>query len=230
MRKLLIGLSAITFASTNLPAGLTPIGRYGAGEASQQQIASHLYGKDFIRAGDDFVSSSITLRRIDDLNDSRFDGAKYTAKAVAKFSSFSQSIGIGGGGGTAHLFDVGGYGYDVSGSQVSGSQLGTNTFFTRSGESGNHSSRAADNADGRDHLITYQVLGLKTTDNVWLMFWEDMDVHPNTPAKRSFSDFNDLAIELRAAAIPLPAAVWTGGLALGIAIAMRRFLRRVLGI
>lgn len=230
MRKLLIGLSAIAFASTNLLAGLTPIGRYGAGEASQQQIASHLYGQDFIRAGNDFVSDSITLRRIDDLNDARFDGAKYTAKAVAKFSNFAQSFGLGTDTGTAHLFDISGYGYDVSGSQVSGSKLGTNTFFTRTGDSGNHSSRAADNADGRDHLITYQVLGLNTTDNVWLMFWEDMDVHSNTPAKRSFSDYNDLAVELRAAAIPLPAAVWTGGLALGAAITMRRFLRRVLGI
>lgn len=230
MRQLLIGLSAIAFASTNLLAGLTPIGRYGVGEASQLQIASQLYGQNFTRAGDDFVSDSITLRRIDDLNDSRFDGAEYSAKAVAKFSNFSQSIGMGGDGGTAHLFDVSGYGFDVSSSQVSGSKLGANTFFTRSGESGSHSSRAADNADRRDHLITYQVLGLNTTHNVWLMFWEDMDIQANTPAKRSFSDFNDLAIELRAAAIPLPAAVWTGGLALGAAIAMRRILRRALGI
>ena len=54
------------------------------------------------------------------------------------------------------------------------------------------------NTDGNsDHLITYKIEGLGTSDTVWLLFWEDQ------ATGASDRDFNDFVVEVRA--IPEPA-------------------------
>ena len=69
------------------------------------------------------------------------------------------------------------------------------------------------NLDLRDHLITYVIEGLPGVDGpVWMLFFEDMNKLVKTPIKRTYSDFNDLAVEVRSIVqpVPLPPAGWAG--------------------
>jgi hypothetical protein len=157
--------------------------------------------------------------------DSMWSGGLFQARAVAKFSLNTQSFGcVDHDGSTHNLFDVTGYGFDVNGDANVIHDMHGETFkFIRSGDSGTQTSLDSDNADGRDHLATYVLAGLPNQDEpVFMLFWEDLDKTDGMSKHRSFADFNDMAIELRAMpspqTIPLPPAAATGLLALGGAL------------
>lgn len=250
MRKLIasIGfLAAATVASPAAFAGYTNVGLVPVREHSHERILETLYGGDFYRTGADFFNGSITVRRVDDAmtstpamsmaagtvgdtTDESWAGAKLTVRAVGKFSDNTQNLAIDGGTGAKHLFSATGYGYDVSGSAKFDASMFSDARFIRSGDSGTHSSRTAENEDGRDHMITYEVLGLAgVNDKVWIMFWEDLNKTNGMSTKRTFADYNDLVVEARATAVPLPAGVWAALALGGAAFGMKKRARKIMG-
>jgi hypothetical protein len=250
MRKLSpsIGLVvAATGLSSTAFAGFTNVGLVPAREHSQERILETLYGGDFYRTGADFFNGTITVRRVDDTmtitpamsmargtigdtTDETWAGAKFTARAVAKFSDNTQNLAIDGGNGLHHLFSAFGYGYSVTGSATFDASNIASARFVRSGDSGTHSSRASENSDGRDHMITYEVLGLSgVSDKVWVMFWEDLNKTPGMSNKRTYADYNDLVVETRATAVPLPAGVWAALALGGAAFSFKKRIRKIMG-
>ena len=223
-------LAAVVLASlagiSTAYAGPTIVRTAPAGEMGAADIFSHVYGGSFAAAGDHYTNGTITATRISDdvgllsllgsggsnASDSIWTGGRFEARTIAKFSLNEQTFGHfnGAEGGSFHsLFDATGFGLDVTGG---GSiDLSDQVWrWGRSGNTGTHSSLASDNADGRDHLVTYRLDGLGDEQAIYALFWEDLD---NTAGKyRSYADYNDLVIELREAApdpaaVPLPPAV-----------------------
>lgn len=239
--------SAAVAVASSAFAGFTQVGATPKFEHSHERILQTLYGGDFHRIGTDFFNGSVTVRRVDDgmtsvspmsmftgtigdTTDETWTGALFKAKAIAKFSDNSQNLAITNGKSTHHLFSAHGYGYNVTGEATFDASSMGETWFIRSGDSGMHSSRTADNADGRDHMITYEVLGIGgPNEKVWVMFWEDLTRTPGLSNKRTHSDYNDLVVEMRAMPVPLPAAAWAAIALGGGALAMRKRIRRIAG-
>jgi len=212
-------------------AGLTSIGKMGAGEDSQQQVFGHAYGGSWYKVGDDFYNGAMSAKRMDDFlsvpdvldiakgdcgmsTDQTWRGNKFTVSAVAKFSGNTQDLGIVDSHGNSHsVFDVAGYGYNIAPETKTIDMNGQQFKWQRSGDSGTQTSLDSDNADGRDHLITYIVNGLPGQSGpVWMLFFEDMIKTATTPKHRTFADFNDLVVEVRPVVnpVPLPPAGWAG--------------------
>jgi len=235
-------------------AGFTQIKAPPGTEAGQLQIFQHTYGGAWHQVGDDFYSGSVSAKRLDDwlgsdmgvsslsdgecgnACDSIFTGGMFDARAVAKFSLNTQSFGCLDGNGATHmLFDVGGYGFNTTGGgTVSHDMYGEQFKWLRTGDTGAQTSLDGDNADGRDHLATYVISGLDgQTDPVFMLFWEDLNKTDGMSKNRSFADFNDLAVEIRARPgggvnpVPLPPAAWAGLVTMGGAALARKRLRRV---
>lgn len=71
------------------------------------------------------------------------------------------------------------------------------------------------NADGLDHMIAYEVIGLGA-ESIWLLFWEFDEAGGEY-------DFNDLVVQIDATAhVPAPGAVLLGALGLGFVGWMKR--------
>jgi hypothetical protein len=240
-----LAAAAALFTPSNVFAGFTGVGKIGAGEHAQEQILENIYGGDFFKIGDDFFNGTVTVRRVDDgmtvtkpmsmtdgtigdTTDEIWAGSTFTARAVAKFSDHSQSLSIADDNGTSSLFDAIGFGYNVTGAKTFDAS-NKNTWFVRSGDTGTHYSQTSMNADGRDHMLTYEVLGLAgVQDKVWVMFWEDLTKTASTN-KRTHSDYNDLVVEMRATAIPLPAAAWAAIALGGGTFAFGKRIRKLVG-
>jgi hypothetical protein len=229
LRRAVLALLPVAVSSAAL-AGPTEVGRIHPGEDRPQQILSSVYGGTFQRNGLDLTNGLITARRVadgdlanpaDGPTDQLWTLSDFTVRAVAKFSMFSQELRLKDGTGRqTWLFSASGYGYDAAGDgRFPGSA--TRAQFIRTGSTGTQSSAAIENLDGRDHLITYAMDGLPDADgqDVYMMFWEDLSTARVDPMRRTASDYNDLAVELRgasaAAAVPLPAGVW-GAALLGV--------------
>ena len=212
-------------------AGMTSIGKMGAGEDSQKQIFAHAYGGSWHQEGTDFYDGAISAKRMDDFlsvpsvldiahgdcgysTDQTWSGNKFTVTAIAKFSGNSQELGtVDSHGNSQSVLDVQGYGYDITPASKTVDMNGQQFKWTRDGNSGLQTSLDSDNADGRDHLITYVVNGLPGQSGpVWMLFFEDMNKTATTPKNRTYADFNDLVVEVRpmVSAIPLPPAGWAG--------------------
>lgn len=232
----LAALGATVFGAAQADAGTTVIGKSKSrGEATHEQVLENVYGGNFSQSGNDFSNGSVTITRIDDSADQSWNVNVLSAKAVAAFARKSHTLSaVDESGNINTLFKTRGKGFNATGvadaSALAGAQAAagsSNVKFSRTGE-GKFSSVDSENADGRDHLVSYKVSGLGGADDTYLLFWED------TGARRSDFDYNDLVVELRAAAgepllIPLPAAAWTGlsGLAgLGLFGGVKRFRRR----
>jgi len=227
-------LCTIAVASSDVRAGFTPINfshsPRNSREATHEQILEHTYGGDFTADGVNFSNGSVTVTRIDDSADQTWTQQASSARAVAAFAKHKQAFGYfqGDSGGSFNkLFEVSGNQFDVDGS-VTDSRLDGSIRFGRNENIGRaFSSLAAENRDGKDHLVSYKVSG---PDNLqaptYLLFWEDKW------GKNSDFDFNDLVVEVSTAGqpllIPLPPAAWSGiaGLAmLGLLTASKRARR-----
>jgi hypothetical protein len=217
---------AVLLCSKSARAGFTAI-KQNSVEPNQRAILDHLLGGHFAADGMGFSNGAIRCSRIDDDEDQNFAGKKFVAKAVARFSDYSQSFGCFDKGSFAKSFDVSGNHFDVSGQATI--DMTHDSAFARFGDSGIDSSISADNSDGRDHLVTYKITGAGGAEK-FLLFWEDLDRTTGLSSKRTTADFNDLVIELTAAsathAVPLPAAAWSG-LGLSGAILFVATARRV---
>lgn len=166
-----------------------------------------------------FLVSSLTAS--EGSTDQTWIGSRFSVRSLARFSGYEQEFGYWLSGAFVPLFRESGDEFSVSGRADSVDLTGSTFHWARRGDSGIHSSFAAYNADSRDHLVTYQVDGLDAGPR-WLLFWEDLDRTPTLGRKRSSSDFNDLVVEVSAAAtsgaVPLPAGL-IPGLILVVAIA-----------
>jgi hypothetical protein len=208
-------------------AGFTEI-RDNPTEPNQRQILGHILGGDFQVDGRSFTNGTLRATRLDDDEDQTFAGNRFVANVVARFSDYSQSFGCMDGGRFEKLFDITGNHYNVSGQATIDMTKGGE--FARSGDSSTDSSNISENADHRDHLITYQIAGDGAPDR-YMLFWEDLNLSPTLGKHRTSADFNDLVIELTATdkggnLVPLPPAVATGA-TLGVCILVIRYFRRV---
>ena len=229
MRKTHRGIQALLVTATisvwagTASANLTTVHAPAAGEQSQYQILSHVYGGTFLAAVNNapsYTNGPVTATRVDDFlagggqgtdlhlvdvpapgnTDQLWVDGIAIASAEAKFAAYSQKFGYDVGGGYVNLFDVTGSQYAVSGSASHQFSMGVPWNWARSGQGGNFYSQESRN-NHEDHMVTYQITGLPDPGRaVWMLFWEDL------PSSCSDRDFNDLAVEVRASAVPLPGA------------------------
>jgi len=196
-------------------------------------------------------------------SDRFFSNGDFSARAVAsnRQNDVSYSFGLLPGtkdiaGETASytkLFDVTGRGGvgDVAGDVSQSDRSGQSWRWAvqanyADGSAATYTSRAEDNADGKDHFATYLIEGLNkgsSSGATWALFFEDMDsTRAAASQSKRVSDFDDLVVEVRSpagkgadlsgsatgsaggVAVPLPPAVYSGAALLaGIgAIRLRR--------
>jgi len=241
----------LALGASSAHAGLTTVNSpIYPGEMSIKTILGDIYGQSFNAVGKNLVGSTITAKRVDDflkpsngvLNtlgsvgsaaDQIWDGKVNKATAKARYAAFDQKFGYidGASGGSYHnLFDVTGYGTAVTSDTVS-IDIDGPFRLARNGQNGVQSSRNVDNADRLDHMVTYKIEGLvdgwKYT--TWMAFFEDKNSIKGGPnAQFSDRDFNDLAVELKATAVPLPSAALMGlvGLAMPAGVKLARRYRK----
>jgi hypothetical protein len=207
------GLTLFTAAPSH--AGYTPVApcAYDS-ELGHAAILSHTYGGDFAADGLNFTNGGITAMRCDDAGDTYADqcwtAELLSARALARFGGFDQSLGIihgETGGSPQELFTVSGTGLNVSGS-VNGLDLSGTTFrFTRGGGGEFFTSLDDDNTLGHDQMVSYRIRGPNGLDR-YVLFFEDASAVQN-----SDWDFNDLVVEIDGTspqAVPLPPAAWSG--------------------
>ena len=208
-------------------------------EVSHERILEHVYGGNFAAdsTGLSFSNESgVTVTRVDDAADESWAGRRVSARAVAAFSRGRKTAGYFGAssrGSVEKMLDASGRKFDVGGTGETDSPLEGGLVFGKNGRRGRtFSSVASANADGMDHLVSYEVKGLSGQQaSVFLLCWEDKF------SRRSDRDFNDLVVEMQAGEaatrsalaepllIPLPPAAWTGLaglLSLGVASVVRR--------
>ncbi len=219
-------------AASSAHAGMTTIGKMGVGEDSQEQVFAHTYGGSWHQEGTDFYDGAVSAKRMDDFlsvpsvlkvatgdvgysTDQTWSGNKFTVTPIAKWSGNQLETGLTDSNGDLHVLftNDSGYGYNIDHDSKTVDMQGQQFKWTLLGNTGIHSSLNSDNADGRDHMITYLVSGLPGQSGpVWMLFFEDMDKTSTTPKNRTYADFNDLVLEVRpmVSAIPLPPAGWAG--------------------
>ncbi|MEL7238664.1 MAG: hypothetical protein AAGK78_07360 [Planctomycetota bacterium] len=196
------------------PAMFTGLGDINTAEGDPDSIFSELFNADAepvdnFKSGDYIIpDAGVYLERIEDARDPQWGLGAYTVRAVAKFSDNEQTVSASDFG---QLFTVSGSGFDVNGianvPPPTGDDISEAFNFERTGgESPEQSSIPGDNVGERDHLLTWQVLGLDENDNPvetgstrrWLLFWEDLDLTADLPEGRTASDYNDLVLEVLA--------------------------------
>ena len=211
-----------------------------SGELSHEAILEASYGGDFSVANFDFTGGGefggISAWRHDDFltpagvldmlgtsrgetADAFWTGSELTATAVARYAGYSQSFGYDAGDGFQLLFDVQGNRTNVTGSATVDLTGNTWTWIrSNNGGSNSFSSDPAANADGLDHMVTYELTGLDRPGRTWLLFWEDIEGPLGANGGQSDRDFNDLAVEVYVVPEPGPLSL----LAIGSLIALRR--------
>jgi hypothetical protein len=225
-RVAVAGLAGVvlTAFSPSAFASLTEVIANRFGQPDPREIIGHVYSDPVTANGDNFAGSTITATRMpDDTSSEALTGQKFVANAVARFSDNTESYGVISGGTFTPVFTVTGKNYDVSGSGTIKVDAGQS--FGRSGNSGTQSSTPSENADGRDHVVTYTING-SHPDPQYLQFWEDLNKTASLTKGRTTSDYNDLVVKLAPASasgggsvggggdhvIPLPPAVWSAAL------------------
>jgi len=233
------GFLLVAVGVGSAPASMTPIyPPTAAGELGHEAILEHLYGQDFTDSGPDYLPTTtggaISALRVEDAlpgfnlldvvtgdpdtaEDKVWGYGEITATARARFAGYSQQLGINRGSGYENLFNVSGWGFDVTGS---GSlDLSENLWtWVRRNTSGSNAwySEPSYNSDDLDHMVTYRIEGLDTNETVWLLFWEDLPGdydggrhHDDDDCDGRWGDndcsdrdFNDLVVEVRATPEP----------------------------
>lgn len=183
------------------------------------------------------ANSGITATRVDDffgsgpgancnvvtsvpglpVTDQIWDDGATLSTVEARYAAYTQQFGYfntaGPGGPFNLLINVAGSGLfpaQVPVPPTAFNFTGMTWRWGRNGTNGPHSSLEIDNADRWDHMLTYQITGLSTSETVWLLWFEDI----NRGQAGADFDYNDLVVEVRA--IPAPAAVLLGGIGLGL--------------
>jgi len=208
-----------TFTATSANAGLTTVKAPHNGEMGIEQILENTYGGNFVASGSNWTNGTITANRIDDSVDQEWSAGNYDIHTVAKFSGYTQTLGIMSHSDTTvhNLFSSSGFGLGGTGS-VNNCVMSDTFCFTRDGDSGLQMSEDNENSDGRDHMVSFQVSGL-SNDPTYLLFFEDLNLTNTIGGNRSYADFNDLVVQVsrstgQAVAAPLPAAFIPGVLLL----------------
>lgn len=220
-----LGLAAVCAVGLATPtmAAFTDVGAPFAGEDSHAEIFSQVYGGTFAADGNGFSNGSIIAERVEDTgleNDQQFvaTAGVITSRAIASFADFDQQFGYIDGG-FNELFDLGGYGYNVTG-ESSDSIDGVFEFARNGAEGVLASSDPSDNPNGADHLVTYRLTGEGINTSMLVLFFED---------KSNFDfDYQDLVVEVQgvdAFIIPTPAAFGAGLVMLGGTLLRRRSSR-----
>jgi hypothetical protein len=159
-------------------AAFTTIGvSSGINEPTQAEIMSSFLGGSFTPVGENFTNGTVTATRVDDDLDHT-----WTNSGNPAFIS-----------GTTALTDT--VTYDAAQSKYVLSRNGGITF----------TSDPADNFDGNDHMITYEISGAVSG---YMLFFEDTKLLDHD------FDFNDVVLGT-VHAVPLPAAFYGGIVCLG---------------
>lgn len=226
--KTLTGAAAVVALTVGgaVEAATTSISAPGS-EASHADIFSKSYGGSFSADGLNFTNGSVTAVRVDDNNDQIIPPGVYNAEVKGVFAHYGQSLGVLSGTegkNFTRVLKAKGKGHNAQGSATELDLTSGEFRWARKGWDGTRSSAASDNVGGRDHLVTYQIVGLDTDAVVTMLFFEDLAAN----RRGADFDFNDLVVEVRGktevsriASAPTPTAFGAGLFALG-ALAMRR--------
>jgi hypothetical protein len=225
------GLGVTTFLiAPDSQAGFTSFSSVAAHNKGHEGIIENFYGGDFAANGLSFSNGSINAERVADTgssNDQLFKAGNFSVETVASFAAADQSFGYfagSNGGSFVDLFDVQGKGYGATGTANNVNVSGDTLRFARSGSTGTQTSQDSDNFDLRDHLISYKITGLSNQkDDVYLLFWEDLNVGRNLMPGKAATNYNDLVVQVSygassdggPVAIPLPNAGYAGFAMLG---------------
>lgn len=232
--KTVVFLALAVVGAADARAGFTSFNTSKhATEMTHAQILGHTYGGTFAASGGvNFTNGAVTAQRLDDggggpgamtnLSASTGGGVStadqcwgdgvLSARAIARFAGSDQIFGIvdgDAGGSFERLFDVTGWGTNVTGSADNVDLSGQNFRFARAGRGdATFTSSDADNFFGADQMVSYHVTGPNGLSK-YVLFFEDVGAHLD-----SDWDFNDMVIEVTSlsapSAIPLPPAVWSG--------------------
>ena len=224
--KARVSILAIAAAATSMGASAqmndgtyTYIGNNPGGEPSVKQILQNYYGGSWSTApGSSYSNGGITATRLDDYgggktalgavllgSDQRFSSGLTSFKLISKNAGDTSAIGWldDTHGGTFHqLFnDTGNIGATTT------AMLSKSVRFEFDDKSTGTkwTTRVSDNVSDHvayDQMITYRISGLNTTDNVYLMFFEDRIGKCNADY-----DYNDAVMEIRTCAVPAPASL-----------------------
>jgi hypothetical protein len=231
--KRALGLSAMISAGA-VYADFTKVdGPPSGDEPTQAEILSEVYGGSFSGNGDAYTNGDITARRLKDVDaantDQTWKPGKYTLRSLAKFTSEESRF----------------YASSPAEPQLHTEVVGFDTGKSITIETadkfhwkaidyyGSSSTDVNFNSDDKDHFVTYEIQGDVSSSggSKFVMFWEDLPQTRNvTKSQASWSDFNDLVVEVQAAAgstgavIPLPPAVYAGSSTLML-IGIGSFLR-----
>jgi hypothetical protein len=231
-------------ACSNALAGFTAIDPPPSYESTQAGIFDHIYGGSFTLEGDgvDYSNGTLTAVRVADSlpssstadspgpdgTDQLWQASQVEATALASFATVPTSpfgyIEGASGGSFQPVFNVTGTGFNVTGS---GSFTpGSEPFrFAAENPFGILSSSPADNADGNDHIVTYELDGQGGSAKTWLLFFDD---YGNMGCNPDF-DYQDLVIQVQTLPTPATSSVpEPGGLMLlgGVAIGLLKRVRR----
>jgi hypothetical protein len=154
------------------------------------------FGGAWRAVGNNYRNKTITATRILDTKDIIFSGNIVSAAALGAYSLSSQQFGYipdTSAGSYVNLFNVTGSGANANGGVGPTTMPATYQLARSGGFEPTLSSDPANNPDGRDHMLTYQLKGLpgeSANEVTYVVFWED------TPGLHSDFDFNDLIVEL----------------------------------
>jgi len=184
----LLGLLGFLAIAVPAMAATTPVSPGGGGDPNllgPGGILDTLYGLANLTRIDDFAALP---------NDELWVNPDGGAVAQARFAGFANEFGYFAGDTSTtfvSLFTVSGTGFSATGSAVfTQAQTGSPFRFALKTPPGDEwSSRASDNADALDHLVTFRITGgLYAGD--FVIAWEDL------PASSSDTDYNDLVIQV----------------------------------
>lgn len=219
---------AAALAAVPVYAGFTKVAGPLTQQPTQSEILSQLYGGTFAGDGESYSNGSVTAERVEDFEAAKTDqtwkAGKYIVRSVAKFTSEESRF----------------YASNPPNPQVIATDYGyassspvtittpDDFYFTARNYYGTSSTDVSMNSDNADHFITYQIQNDGAPK--FVLFWEDLPQSRTVrTSEASWSDFNDLVLEVQSAApngavIPLPPAAYAGAVTMAV-FAGANFLR-----
>ncbi|MEO1534129.1 MAG: DUF4114 domain-containing protein [Planctomycetota bacterium] len=187
-------------------AGQTTINAPGLFERDQAEILADAFGGAFSQSGTDLIGDTIRAIRVDDESDQTWNAGTYDVAIIGRESLFNTKFGY------ATEDDS----FERVLRTTSGPKCATITVeddFAWAVKNhallgGNvYTSENEANSDGRDHMVTYQLLDGDRAIG-YALFFEDWGGH------FSDNDFNDLAVIV--SIVPAPTAALLGFTSLGV--------------